>query len=161
MATRTSETTRTRRSTTTGTRGRARTTKEDTQAKPETEGVAEVRAGEAGEGEGRVVVVRLPFLTARIETPPPPPEGGLRLGPVSLPSPQKTAYYLGLGVLAAVEVIEWPIAVAIAAGTYIAQHSRPEAAALQAPHLHLERREPGGEGAEQQHNGQRPAEAKA
>ncbi|MGF7234657.1 MAG: hypothetical protein ACQSGP_06830 [Frankia sp.] len=44
------------------------------------------------------------------------------------PSVGKAAYYLGLGGLAVAEVIEWPIAVAIAAGTYVAQHTGPRAA---------------------------------
>jgi len=51
---------------------------------------------------------------------------GWKLGPVGVPSPRKTAYYLGLGALAALEVVEWPVAAAIAAGTWVAQHSRPQ-----------------------------------
>jgi len=99
-------------------------------------------------------VFRLPFMTARIEMEPPPTEG-MRLGPLSLPSPKKTAYYLGLGALALVEVIEWPIAAAIAAGTYVAQHSRPDAPAMgPLPHLRFVRAE------EPAHNGHRqPARA--
>ncbi|MBL7625787.1 hypothetical protein I7412_01040, partial [Frankia sp. CN6] len=65
---------------------------------------------------------------------------GWRIGPVGLPSPRKTAYYLGLGALAAIEVVEWPIAAAIAAGTWVAQHTRPEAPAVGTgpwEHLHL------------------------
>jgi hypothetical protein len=52
---------------------------------------------------------------------------GLRVGPISLPAPRKTAYYVGLAALAAFEVVEWPVAAAIAAGTWVAQHTRPEA----------------------------------
>ncbi|MDT3442357.1 MULTISPECIES: hypothetical protein [unclassified Pseudofrankia] len=54
---------------------------------------------------------------------------GWRIGRFELPSPRKTAYYLGLGALAAFEVVEWPVAAAVAAGTWVAQHTRPEAPA--------------------------------
>jgi hypothetical protein len=47
-----------------------------------------------------------------------------------MPSPGKTAYYAGLGVLAVVEAVEWPVAAAIAAGTYVAQHTRAERSAM-------------------------------
>ncbi|MBB5159343.1 hypothetical protein [Saccharopolyspora phatthalungensis] len=40
-----------------------------------------------------------------------------------LPSPQTVAYYGGLGTLAALSVIEWPVAVAIGVGTAIAQRA--------------------------------------
>jgi hypothetical protein len=45
------------------------------------------------------------------------------LGEVAVPPPDKVAYYAGLGVLAALQVIEWPIAVVITAGHLLAdQH---------------------------------------
>jgi hypothetical protein len=81
----------------------------------------------------RTATIRLPFLTARFEVAAPPSGEGWRLGPVTLPSPAKTAYYLGLGALAAVEVVEWPVAAALAAGTYVAQHTSGQAAALPHP----------------------------
>ncbi|MFI6227124.1 hypothetical protein ACIBCR_07355 [Micromonospora echinospora] len=44
------------------------------------------------------------------------------LGEVTLP-PDKVAYYAGVGVLAALQVIEWPLAVVITAGHLLAdQH---------------------------------------
>ncbi|OHV47583.1 hypothetical protein BCD48_17725 [Pseudofrankia sp. BMG5.36] len=52
------------------------------------------------------------------------------MGPVSFPSPAKTAYYLGLGTLAVVDVVEWPVALAIAAGTFVGQHTRGQATAI-------------------------------
>lgn len=77
----------------------------------------------------RSATLRLPFLTAQFEVPR--GSGGRpHIGPVSLPSPTKTAYYVGLGALAAVEVVEWPIVAAIAAGTYVAQHTRAQERAL-------------------------------
>ncbi|MCX9191348.1 hypothetical protein C3Y87_07960 [Carbonactinospora thermoautotrophica] len=45
-----------------------------------------------------------------------------------LPSPSRLAYYTGLGMVAAFGVIDWPVAVAIGAGTWIAQRGRREAA---------------------------------
>jgi hypothetical protein len=41
----------------------------------------------------------------------------------ALPPPKQLAYYTGLGVLAAAEIVEWPVALAIGAGTVIAQHA--------------------------------------
>ncbi|MFI7590949.1 hypothetical protein [Micromonospora sp. NPDC049359] len=45
------------------------------------------------------------------------------LGEVAVPPPGKVAYYAGLGVLAALQVIEWPLALVITAGHLLAdQH---------------------------------------
>lgn len=45
------------------------------------------------------------------------------LGEVAVPPPDKIAYYGGLGVLAALQVIEWPLALVITAGHVLAdQH---------------------------------------
>ncbi|MER7889075.1 hypothetical protein ABTX15_04540 [Micromonospora sp. NPDC094482] len=45
------------------------------------------------------------------------------LGEVAVPPADKVAYYAGLGVLAALQVIEWPIALVITAGHLLAdQH---------------------------------------
>ncbi|MBO4204533.1 hypothetical protein [Micromonospora echinofusca] len=45
------------------------------------------------------------------------------LGEVAVPTPDKVAYYAGLGVLAALQVIEWPLALVITAGHLLAdQH---------------------------------------
>ncbi|RLP95874.1 hypothetical protein EAD98_12325 [Micromonospora sp. CV4] len=38
------------------------------------------------------------------------------LGEVAVPPPDRLAYYAGLGVLAALQVIEWPLALVITAG---------------------------------------------
>ncbi|WP_029117077.1 hypothetical protein [Mycobacterium sp. URHB0044] len=48
------------------------------------------------------------------------------VGRVRIPRPEHVAYYGALGALAALEIIEWPIALAIAAGHALAenQHSR-------------------------------------
>ncbi|WP_410810600.1 hypothetical protein [Micromonospora sp. 067-2] len=45
------------------------------------------------------------------------------LGEVAVPPPDKLVYYAGIGVLAALQVIEWPMALVIAAGHVLAdQH---------------------------------------
>jgi hypothetical protein len=45
------------------------------------------------------------------------------LGQVQLPRPEQLAYYAGIGLLLALEVLDWPAAVAIAAGHALAtQH---------------------------------------
>jgi hypothetical protein len=48
------------------------------------------------------------------------------VGRVSIPRPERLAYFGALGVMAAVEIIDWPIALAIAAGHVLAEqhHNR-------------------------------------
>ena len=48
------------------------------------------------------------------------------VGSVRLPRPEQMAYYGALAVLAAVEIIDWPVALALAAGHALVQdqHSR-------------------------------------
>jgi hypothetical protein len=48
------------------------------------------------------------------------------VGRVRLPRPEKLAFYGALGVLAAVEIIEWPVALVLATGHLLLQdeHSR-------------------------------------
>jgi hypothetical protein len=48
------------------------------------------------------------------------------LGRVRLPRPEQLAFYGALGVLAAVEIIEWPVAAVLATGHLLLQdeHSR-------------------------------------
>jgi hypothetical protein len=43
-----------------------------------------------------------------------------------LPSPQMAAWFGGLGLLAALSVIEWPVAAAIGVGTVVAQRARSQ-----------------------------------
>lgn len=42
---------------------------------------------------------------------------------VTLPPPDHLAWYVGVGVMAALEVVEWPVALVIAASHAIAQRS--------------------------------------
>ncbi len=86
----------------------------------------------AAEGRGpHTATLRTPFATARFEIPR-APGTSMKVGPIRLPSPTQTAFYVGLGVLAVTEVVEWPIAAAIGAGTYVAQRSRAGASAARA-----------------------------
>jgi hypothetical protein len=49
-----------------------------------------------------------------------------RAGTVTLPPPNRLLFYAGLGVLAAIEVIEWPVALIVGVGHLLAEqrHSR-------------------------------------
>lgn len=103
------------------------------------------RATAQGDGTGRPrgVTLRLPFMTARLEPTRHAlnlPEGlsgrpgaVLHSGRMALPSPGKTLYYAGLGALVATQIVEWPVAAAIAVSTYVAQHTRPDNPALPKP----------------------------
>lgn len=102
---------------------------------PSGEIAAPATAGESG----RQFTLNLPFVHIQVR----PPELHLphiELPQVSrrdveqavdiarsfLPPPERLAYYGGLGVLAALGVIEWPVAAAIGAGTMIAQRTRAQ-----------------------------------
>lgn len=47
-------------------------------------------------------------------------------GRVSVPRPEQIAYYGGLALLAAFEIIDWPVAAAVAAGHILANNHRNE-----------------------------------
>lgn len=81
----------------------------------------------------RTATVNLPFLTAEFRAPEirlpsiAIPDRGDLTDAVSalrarLPSPGQAAYYAGLGVLGVLELVEWPVALAIGVGTVIAQY---------------------------------------
>jgi hypothetical protein len=46
------------------------------------------------------------------------------VGQVEVPPPEQLAYYGGLAALAAFEIIEWPVALVIAAGHLLASNHR-------------------------------------
>jgi hypothetical protein len=46
------------------------------------------------------------------------------LGRVNIPHPEELAYCAGLAVLAALDIIEWPVAMVIAAGHILASNSQ-------------------------------------
>lgn len=48
------------------------------------------------------------------------------IGKVAVPRPEQLAYYGGLALLAAFEIIDWPVAAAVAAGHILASNHRSE-----------------------------------
>jgi hypothetical protein len=68
------------------------------QATSQAEAVEKVRAGET-------FVVNLPLL-----------------GQIEIPRPEQLAYYGGIAALAAFELIDWPVAIVIAAGHVMASN---------------------------------------
>jgi hypothetical protein len=46
------------------------------------------------------------------------------LGTVTVPPPQKLAFYAVLGVLGALEIIEWPVALIVGAGHFLSEQHR-------------------------------------
>ena len=73
----------------------------------------------------RAKTLRLPFVTAIVEIPNLPrgrrePAGTVRS---LLPSTEQVLFYGGVAALAAFEIIEWPVAAVVAAGTYVAQRA--------------------------------------
>jgi hypothetical protein len=50
-----------------------------------------------------------------------------------MPPPERVAFYGGLGVMAVVGVLEWPVAVAVGAGTVVAQRARQAPASPRTP----------------------------
>ncbi|WP_225438691.1 MULTISPECIES: hypothetical protein [Frankia] len=66
----------------------------------------------------------MPFVTAHLEVAVPQPPARLRVGPLGVPTPGRVAYYLGLGALVAVELVEWPVALAVAAASHLTDRTR-------------------------------------
>lgn len=48
------------------------------------------------------------------------------IGRVAIPPPEQIAYYGGLVMLAAFEIIDWPVAIAVAAGHIMASNHRSQ-----------------------------------
>lgn len=91
--------------------------------------------GPAGDGAQQTsMVVKLPFFTATFTRPAGRGQGGH--GP-HVPTPsaraQRLAFYAGVAALGALEVVEWPVALLVAAGSYVAQKTRPAAPQGQPP----------------------------
>jgi hypothetical protein len=93
--------------------------------------VPEPRAGGAAPQvqAPRTITVRLPLVTITVGPLPPSP---VPAGPTSAPTQaggtfQKVAFYGGIAAAGALGALEWPVAVAVAAGTWVAQHTAPVA----------------------------------
>lgn len=89
----------------------------------------------AAPSEEQTLTIRLPFLTVSVARPAghpatTPSQGAPRSTPtIELPVPgagsaPRLLYYAGVAALGVAGVVEWPVAAAIAAGTYIASRSR-------------------------------------
>ncbi|MGW5385386.1 hypothetical protein [Nocardia sp. NPDC003963] len=92
------------RTTATGTGGSAREKTSGPRAKPD---------GQPTTGTAPAATLALPFLDARIAVPG---EGiMMKAGPVELSLPARYLYYGGIGALAVVGAVEWPVAGALAA----------------------------------------------
>lgn len=78
----------------------------------------------------QALTIRLPFLTVSLTRPagPPTPQAAPRSTPtVELPASgrgPRLLFYTGVAALGVAGVVEWPVAAAIAAGTYIASKAR-------------------------------------
>ncbi|MGH4025459.1 MAG: hypothetical protein ACRDRV_12870 [Pseudonocardiaceae bacterium] len=113
--------------------GQATETAESTETVESTETAEVAERPEAP--HRRTATVNLPFVTAEFRAPEihlpalpvRAPDRSDLSGAVSairarLPSPGQAAYYAGLGALGVLEIIEWPVALAIGVGTAVAQH---------------------------------------
>ncbi|HEV7908093.1 MAG TPA: hypothetical protein VGP03_08140 [Pseudonocardiaceae bacterium] len=98
-------------------------------------GAADTSATTGEDGGARTATLDLPFVRAqfrapRVRMPRVPTPGRQELGAAAhavrsfLPSPADVLYFGGLAALAALEVIEWPVAAAIAVGTAVAKSDR-------------------------------------
>lgn len=101
----------------------------------------DVKEGEVKEGDReqgphrRTATVNLPFVTAEFRAPDlhlpslpvRAPDRSDLTGAVSairsrLPSPAQAVYYAGLGVLGVLELLEWPVVLAVGVGTALVQY---------------------------------------
>lgn len=71
----------------------------------------------------RGLTLRLPFLTVTLGPQPPAPAAAGTPG--TRGRLEKAAFYGGVATLGIVGVLDWPVAAAVAAGTWVAQHTLP------------------------------------
>jgi hypothetical protein len=91
------------------------------------------------------LTIRLPFLTATLTGPGAAtavPATGVPAAAAPAPAPapggaggtlEKLAFYGGVAAMGAFGALEWPVAAAVAAGTWVAQHTPPAAGMLRRP----------------------------
>ncbi|MGE5290242.1 MAG: hypothetical protein ACM3ML_24255 [Micromonosporaceae bacterium] len=99
--------------------------KPESAAKPPHEPVARQ------DGPPATVTLELPLVTMQVRAPRiglphvPLEEAGLVIDAARslLPPPERVMYYGGLGAVAAIGMIEWPVAAAIGVGTAVAQRA--------------------------------------
>lgn len=115
-----------------GHRGKGKA-KETAPAKPASE--VEQRTQAEGEPETEPkpeprpqhLTLRLPLTTVEIRAPQLPQAPRVDVGATvrtvreAMPPPAEIAYFAGLGLLGVLDVLEWPVVLAVGAGTVIAQ----------------------------------------
>ncbi len=90
------------------------------------------RQGERTTPEGDLLALDTPVVSVHIHRPhlhlprmtTAPAERAVRAARSALPAPSRLVYYGGLGAMAALGAIEWPVAIAIGVGTAIGQRVR-------------------------------------
>jgi hypothetical protein len=89
-------------------------------------------AAPAGRRSAVTLAIPVPTVTVRRVGLPVPRVAALAAGPASvvstvakrMPPPGRLLYYGGLGALAALDVVSWPVAAAIGGGVWVASRSR-------------------------------------
>lgn len=85
----------------------------------------------AGEAQEHTTTLRLPVLTVAITRHPVPAGTGTASGTRGGGTPAsrvgKLAFYGGIAALGVLEVVEWPVALALGAGAYVLRRMRPGA----------------------------------
>jgi hypothetical protein len=77
----------------------------------------------------RTITVRLPLVTITVGPQPgaPAPASATSAPPQAGGTFQKVAFYGGIAAAGALGALEWPVALAVATGTWVAQHTTPVA----------------------------------
>lgn len=89
--------------------------------------------------ERRTLTLRLPLVTLSLSRPAgaatrvPSPSGVGTATTEEVAGGQRLLFYAGIAALGAVGAVEWPVAAAIAAGTYLAAKSRSASASPDGP----------------------------
>ncbi|MGY1620961.1 hypothetical protein ACI789_02045 [Geodermatophilus sp. SYSU D00965] len=80
----------------------------------------------------RTLTVRLPLVTITVGPLPaaPAPTAAPPAAPRDRGTFQKVVFYGGVAAAGAMGALEWPVALAVAAGTWVAQHTAPVAARI-------------------------------
>jgi len=81
-----------------------------------------------------MVPVKIPMLRVRLPRPPAPRDVAQQTTfaaqavRANMPSTERLVYYGGLGLMAGLGVIDWPVAAVVGAGVWVASHARRRSA---------------------------------